>query len=349
MDYTKENYFVVWKIRCLNRKTKAFYDLWRTLDWKKVPCNERSKILPIIESYPTNPNLLKYQPYFFVIEQDEIKTLSQNANVTKFLLIPGYFEDEQGNQLDEIGVMQIISGKKYPIILDNPNSVLRLGPIGLKEKGKWSQKKSNDIGHFFQIVRHIAESNWISSSLSLKFTGEKGIPKQIISFDCPDSQATSSVLLAIRQLYANDEVFNHACNAYLQHVGDERKKIWVKNSKKKFNKFRDSEIEHPFSIFNFSAKQLLDHFIYGTGSIHRNPKREHQEALEIARGIYGTEYVAMAFNSCCRYLLSYALDVYYIIKQDFDHWVKEGLVILPNAFTMGDFLDKQKMPNKKAT
>src|SRR5262249_45269282 len=126
-------------------------------------------------------------------------------------------------------------------------SVLRLGPTEMLRKELWTTETANTLAHFFQLVEVIGSSDWLKSELSIN-TPASG--SWINSFHCPDLGQMYSVLLPIRQLYSEDEVFNNACNSYLRHVQDERKRWWLEETKREFNAYLKS-MPRPYAIENY--------------------------------------------------------------------------------------------------
>ena len=58
---------------------------------------------------------------------------------------------------------------------------------------------------------------------------------------------------------------------------------------------------------------------------------------ELIKG-YGKEKVAFTVHSCFRQFLGYAADIYHVIKQDFDYWVKEKGHIAPDIVDVYELL-----------
>ena len=125
--------------------------------------------------------------------------------------VTDYFEDDEGQPLDEIGLAQIMTGQEHPILAGHVGSVLRLGPTELQRQELWGVDSANAIAHFFQLVEVIGSGEWLKSELEISTGGRSG-PGGINSFKCPDLGQMYSILLPIRQLYASDDAFNHACN-----------------------------------------------------------------------------------------------------------------------------------------
>src|SRR5208282_5920244 len=99
----------------------------------------------------------------------------------------------------------------------------------------------------------------------------------------------------LRQLYAADDAYNFACNAYLQHCDHVGKKMWIKERKAAFNKTRSSQ-PHLIKIDSYTVQEILDLFIYGCGEVHRRSDDNAEEQLKDAVNKYGAPHVYMAFG-----------------------------------------------------
>jgi hypothetical protein len=316
---------VWWKVRCLNRQHKTFFDRYLVLDWSNLMPEQQAHVLALVEESSSKPEIVQYRRAFREVDQEELGRLYPQAQRTRNVFLPDYFEDEDGQPMGEMGLVQELTGQEYPILLGNPLSVLRLGPTAIRKKEEWSVKVANEIDHFLQTIRQIAGSNWLKSPLSLQFVAQSGNLKEfpginrIISFDSPDGEATRGVLMSIRLLISSDDEFNIACNWYLKHVGDERKRAWAKEHKRIFNERRQSP-PAPLAIGTYTTQQLIDTFIYGSGLVHRNSDKGCEAELARAVEEYGREQFVMAFNFACRDVCRSPFYVYHVIKQDYEHW-----------------------------
>jgi hypothetical protein len=332
-----ESTLVWWKVRCLNRKDHTFSDRTLLLDPSSLSPEDQSRLLRLIEHSSTHPAIREFRGRFQEVTEEEFVRRAHQATAFKGVFLQEYFEEEEGRPMGVIELMQALTGEANPIILGNPESVLRLGPAGIREKDRWSVRCANDIAHLLQLVEQIARSDWLSSPLSLQFVPGKNDIKRIISFEHPDAEATRAVLLPIRQLYSEDEAFNHACNRYLRHVADGRKHAWVKERKDGFNRSRDSE-PFQFKVWSLSTRQVLDLFMYGSGLVHRKADKGQETELSRAVSEYGREHVVMAFNLCCRDLCQYAFDMYHVIRQDFQNWISTERCVGPDKVFAHDLL-----------
>ncbi len=333
----KRDPVILWKIRCFNKETRKFFDRLLLLDTSKVTDQEKKTIVDIAQRRPHDRRVLAYRSRFVDVERAEAYRLARYADLVSGVSPLDYFEDEQGNPMGPVELMQAISGDLHPLIAGYPQSVLRLGPAAMRAKDQWSQKTANVIGRFLQIVERIKGSDWLSSPLRLKSSVYKGRAEPVLELVHPGPETTTSVLTWIRQLYSADKALSKACQAYVRHAADERKRWWVRERREAFNKFLN-ERGGLLMPAGYNAREVIDAFIYGFGYFHpRSKEGAEQRLAELLRG-YGRERAVMAFSMCCRDLCGYALDLGAIIKQDFDHWVKNQACAGPDWPRIEDLL-----------
>lgn len=326
------------RIRCINRTTKKLFDRDFWLDLSTLPENEQKNIEKLTRQRVNPVDFWQIRSLFNEGQRIRI------VNNIDFDLIYGfavndYFEDEAGNPLDEIGLAQILSGQDYPILPHHVGSVLRLGPTGICRKELWTIESANALAHFFQLVEVIGTSEWLKSKLSISTPSTFEAPPWINSFECPDLGQIYSILLPIRQLYAADDAFNHACKVYMRHVTEDRKRCWIEQIKKEFNSYLES-VPHPFALENYTVRQVLDLVMYGAGMVHyakSKPETRHHFKEAVTR--HRREMVVFVFISYCQEVYQYAANAYFVLLQDYKHWLEsEGcqapdLVFLKRLFS----------------
>ena len=332
------------KIRCLNRETKTLFDRYYSLDLSTLKEPERSHVEQVADRKINASEFLQIRPYLTKGELPPDVTC-EDFDSFKSIAVVGYFEDEEGNALDEIGLVQILTGEEHPILLSNVVSVLRLGPTGMRRKEQWTVESANALAHFFQLVEVIGNSEWIRSDLSILSSASVGTPSWINSFQCPNLGQTYSILLPIRQLYASDEAFNRSCNTYMRHVGDDRKLGWIKERKKIFNSYLDS-IPGPFSISGLKVQELLNLVMYGAGLAHYSETPEHvRQDFKRVMTENPREKVVFAFVMSCREIYSHANCIYHVFRQDYEHWMQtEGIASPDLIYLVGLFRSHEDRP-----
>ena len=329
------------KVRCLSRQSKSFFDRYYWVDTSTLLKAERE----LVEGYAGRKlkasEFLQIRPHLTKTEFPPDVRSEDFASFGSFF-VSDYFEDEEGNSLDEIGLFQILTEQEYPIILGNVVSVLRLGPTGMRRKEQWTVESANALAHFFQLVQVIGNSEWLRADLSIDSSVPVGQPSWVNSFQCPNLGYTYSILLPIRQLYAADEAFNRSCNTYMRHVGDDRKLAWIKERKKTFNGYLDS-IPGPFSISGLKVRELLNLIMYGAGLVHyaETPESVRQDFKRVMTE-NPREKVVFAFVMSCREIYSHANNAYHVFRQDYEHWMQtEGISSPDLIYLVGLFRSHQ--------
>jgi hypothetical protein len=319
------------KVRCVNRQSKTLFDRYYWVDTSTLHEAERGHVEAHARRKLNASDFVQIRPY---LTKTELPPDVRSEDFDSFgsFIVWDYFEDEEGNALDEIGLIQVLIDQEYPILLTNVVSVLRLGPTGIRRKEQWTVESSNAFAHFFQLVQVIGSSEWLQVDLSMTSSGPFWQPRPggessgISSFQCPNLGHTYSILSPIRQLYASDEAFNRTCNTYMRHVSDDRKLAWIKERKKMFNRYLDS-IPSPFSVSGLKVRELLDLLIYGAGLVHyaETPERVRQDFKRVMTE-NPREKVVFAFVMSCREIYSHANSVYHVFRQDYQHWIQtEGI------------------------
>jgi hypothetical protein len=230
-----------------------------------------------------------------------------------------------------------------PIIAGNVESVLALGPSDPKNITEWTIIKANTIALFLQIVKFIYNSNWLRTGLSISCIS---FDPNIESISQPSVENTCSVLVFFRQIYSSkDKLFENACRFYIEHSDNVLKTGWITERMNVFNELLKRP-PFPFNITEYSTKEFIDVFLYGSGLIH--PIRGNLKPQNKLRDLinkYGKEKVAFTIHSCFRQLLGYSIDIYHVIKRDFGYWINEKGLTSPNIIDVYD-LFKSSLRNK---
>lgn len=334
-------------VPCIDRKSRQRFsrDFW--LDLSTLSEEDRL-VLDAATTNPVSPAAFVSIRHYFHIGSMPNVSFEEDLDLqsSRMFGVFGYYEDEEGNPLDEIDFITIATGKEHPIIAHNVESVLRLGPTGIVRKDSWSVETANAIAHFLQLVDVIGISGWLKSELSISYEGMSTTPKDVKEFRCPNLGQVYSVLLPIRQLYASDHVFNRAIKGYLRHASDERKRWWIEGTKRKFNALLGS-IPQPATIENHTVQKLLDIVIYGAGLVHfHETDLETKGNFNAAVTKYPREWLTFVFLSCCYQLYHCANAAYHVIRQDFDHWItNEGCAPPDLVFMRALFSSRPEEPS----
>jgi len=296
------------------------FDRYLVLDDSEITDTELQQLLPLVESRKSDYRIPKFRRFFKELSKAAFDDLAARRQSTvehyNSVAIADYFEDDAGNPLDEVDLIQVLSGQEYPVIMGNARSVLRIGPIGLKDKPTWTQDKSDNIAHFLQLANEISQSRWVREPLRITFRGAS-----LTEFQHPSKDSTRSFVITLRQLWlTRDDALNLACNIYLQHAGDARKAAWVKERQDSFAAARRGQSAPQF-ISEYTIEQIIDVVTYGAGITHRTSNREWEKELPQIVAKYGPERLMFSFGSACRELIQYAIDIAYVLSQDLRHWI----------------------------
>lgn len=344
---------IYWPIRTLDRtKANPFpleQRIWY-LEWEIVPEQIRQDILGILKpasaanssageaSIPGDSEttltfsgrnmrleiMWIYRQYFRQRPDFDITTCLQQPGTPLKHIIPvnliEYFEDEAGNPLSKIDVYKFKTGEDFPIIPFDSESVLRLGPSDLHPDRPPTQEDSNTIAHFLETISYVTHSRWYHSPPALTVRARNNETQIDSAF--PDAFETQEVLLALRQLYASDKLFNKAVKSYMRICGNAKKVTWMQQIKTEFDKYLNGTgtfVNAP----GITVRELLDTFLYGSRIAH-SLEREHQAKLESLIAAHGRSQIVMAVHASFRQLLNHAICVFPVIKQDYNHWLASG-------------------------
>ena len=336
-----QNVIVFWRVCCVRRDDHSFFDRDLILDLASVTQEEQQRILQYVDRRTSDRRITDFRHKFEECDWTTLKHRLAEGWAMESVVLDDYFEDEKGNPLDEIGLSQAVSGQEDPIIMGNPKSVTCLGPAGMIDKDKWTAKKANDIAQLLDLVERILESGWLHQPLRYRCEMTSNRKSRCLESDYPDTEHTSAAILSIRQLYSADDAFNLACNSYLQHVGDERKKYWIKERKHAFNVAKDTR-PFFFTCSDYTRKEVIDLFIYGSALFHRNSDKDVALELQKEFGKIGEAAVIMSFNEACREICQFAFDVYPVLRQDFLYWIHELGCAAPDRPNVSDLLRRHR-------
>jgi hypothetical protein len=239
-----------------------------------------------------------------------------------------YFEDEAGREVSLYAMIQHVSGQEEPVILGDPESVLRLAPSTPINVSQWSEESANTIAQFLDVVERICGSKWYrrppvftfefqSDGDSTEFPAASD--SQLLEAVFPDHTETIAVLAYFRQLHAADRLFTRTCETFLRTCGDHRKSLWMTERLESFRCMVDSS-PIPFTEMG-TRREIIRMFMYGAGLLHANSNDGADVKLAEMIGKHGQHRVVMVFNNCLWDILNDAIAIYHIVKNDFIYWV----------------------------
>lgn len=333
---TNNKIHISWKVRCLNTETKSFFDKTRVLDVDSLSDEKLSEIMNL-RAKRSDADILKYKKCFRETEALTNEKAKEYQKIDGFC-IPGYFEDQNGNPLDEYDVSKILSGQDKPIIMGNLKSVIKLGHSEMKESHEWQQEHSDITAHFLQIWKQIAESRWLKTKNSISYSGNAFQQAQL-----PDLESLLYASIYFRQLIADgDKVFKLACDTYCRFVDSEGKTVWIKEEQERFNKSLNSNMFGPKLNIEINAKELIDLFWYGALFFHgiKKIKEEKRNKFRDLINQNQREVVVFNLNLCFISLFNYIQNVAGLIHYDFAYWLNKYELPKPDIMWHWSILGK---------
>lgn len=345
---------VSWVIPTFDRRIKGpmpppthYYEL----DWTKASENERAEIIKILgisddshkqkfegigawsETFSVGANkpderMLRFRRMFVEKPIEELKRSTRDSEksyrvFTGVNLNREYFEDETGQEISVREMIQIASGNKNLIPFDSEN-IVQLGPCPICTKEKWTVDKANTLSNFIQVVRLIWRSSWArkKTSITTHFNNKEHIE---ITGNFPAVESMCAVLTLFRQLYAKqDSLMKKTCEIYREHSSNATKILRVDDCLKNFEQnLKGNPIF--IRLKECTVKQLFESFLYGTGILHSPSdinRKNRSKLFELVRK-NSREKVIMAVNESFWMVLQYAVNVFHIVKQDYEHWTEQ--------------------------
>ena len=317
-----------WYVDCIHSETKEMSRKEYVLNESLMSETERHEFNVLMTQKHRDWQLLKFRRFFIEVSEAQLSELQCNmrsySTVNQYLPPDGYFEDENGKPMNELGMLDVATGDPTEVYGGNVQSAYRRGVTTMKDKEGWTVDKANNVAHFLQLVQQIRTSNWIQHDLSFTTQGGK-----VLEAKYADQESTRSFLFSLRQLLMpgkSDDSFNLACDIYSAHVSDQAKVAWVKHEQEKFANVR-KHICAPWQIDAYTMEEVIEMVIYGAGLAHRVSRDKWEEKLPAVLEKHGKERFQFVFQGSCRTLLNYPMAAAPIIGQDFANWIKnEGCV-----------------------
>ncbi|HEY3969572.1 MAG TPA: hypothetical protein VGM05_33775 [Planctomycetaceae bacterium] len=348
---------LLWPISCFDRRREnplPVYNRWYWLDWAQLTLEQTSEILTILEDKADRGSqhkpvgfdetvitmslgtgdfdgrMLKFRNLFTEIPNNDFKAFHdrperRSRGIQTVRAAPEYFEDETGARISHYEMIQYVSGQEFPIIVGDPKSVLKLGPVSAANSSDWTIEKANAIAQFLDVVERIRASKWYRSPRFITSLSDKAKASTLLEAGFPDDEDTMSVLAYFRQLHAGDKLVTKACEAYIAHAGDGRKQWWVNERKQSFESLIDSA-PVPHNTSGHSRRQIMRMFMYGARLLHGSSSHGDDAALDAFISRHGRHEAVMIFNSCLMDFFRVAATIHPVICQDYRHWVStDGL------------------------
>lgn len=370
----KTKTIVHWVVQVFDKDRKPplpFQNRHLVLDWTKVPPDDKRHILAIVDekrrrrqrqpalSSPTATLLtmevapapsvdhlmLPYRRYFVERSVQELTSDFEDASAdlirTESINVSmEYIEDRHGQRIAKQEVFDTLAGGPV-VIMDDVDSVMRVGFAVPTDPQAWSSRDSNTVAQFLRVVAEIAKSEWSRAPISISWLSEGTDARSILQRVFPTGGEVASVIAWVRQLYASDDLFNHACNLYLRQVRTGTKHHWLRHVRTRFNDLREAHHRFP-NIPEVTRRELIDAFAYGARILHGESQCDSEGLINKLIMGHGREQLLMAFNGSMHDLVSRANLAYHLLKQDFEHWVSTGLIPSPTAPDLNELMNSDR-------
>jgi hypothetical protein len=363
-------------IFCFDRRRENPFPLFKRefwLDWEKLSANEIVDALLILKgeqsqhhprgfdetlktfslgSSSKKNEIIKYRHAFIEVSVDDLERLHSIAEAqrTGGHILSGphdYVEDENGIPISMNEMMSHVTGQEIVILAGDPKSVLQLGPTASRDEARWTVEKANTISQFLDVVRRIYQSEWYRQRTSITILSQKSGDDEMLEAVFPDDAETLAVLAYFRQLHAGDKLFLRACDAYLDHCGNEGKRAWIEREKATFKTMVDSPPVF-FHDTTSTRREIIRMFMYGGGLLHSESKHGDELALASLIKSSGKHQAIVLFNSCLMDIYRASACVYHVIKQDFEHWIDDKKMTPPTRVDIPDLFSGFTSPPREA-
>jgi len=349
-----DDLLVSWKIPTFDRKLKGPFPIPHrhyVLDWTKSSESEQAEIIKIlgisddthekkfrgmgtqsmtwsVGAHKPDDRMIQFRYMFVEKSLEEIGKLTSDEHYRAFKWVNlnrEYFEDETGREISMLEMMQITTGNKNAIPFDVEN-IVQLGPCAILAKEKWTVDKANTLFNFIQVVRLIWRSSWARKKTSITTHFDNEVEANI-TCNFPAVESMCAVLTLFRQLYASDALMKRTCQIYVKHSSNETKKQWINFCLQSFEQNIDADSKF-IPLHGCTVRELFEAFLYGTGIVHSPNDREHRNRKNRSRlselvRQHGREKVIMAVNQSFWMALGYAIDIFHVVKQDYEHWTEQ--------------------------
>lgn len=205
-----------------------------------------------------------------------------------------------------------------PIILGDPNSILRLPKAALRNPSEWTQLDSDILAHLIQVQKQIHESRW--NKAKVRFTTQDG---QLFDHSFPEFEDFVFAAVYLRQLIAKkDSLLEDAVARYCRFVDCQVRPAWVRHQLAAFKGALDGPA---FMLSGYTMREVFDSFIYGAGLLHKIPKvgdPKRKRFLEI----YDKQprhTLLYALHMSLISLMTYVSNVTVVICRDYSHWLHD--------------------------
>jgi len=273
-------------------------------------------------------DIVRYRHLFVPVNEEEIVLNEVQSHSFTSLFFPAgeYCEDENEQPISTMEMHDREAKREkgenaYAIVLNHPETILRLGPVTPIRTELWTDKDADLFAQFFSIFGFLARSRWLRSPCRVTSS-----TAGVTSATLPLHEDCMSVILPFRQLYSKkDDLFNLACDLHNRHCPPNNDyHMWVKHYKDNFNCFLNTERRQPFVQTAISAERYIEAFAYGAGMIHkRSDNKEPESDLLLLLHSNDKEKVVFGYHYILRILLGYVSQAATVMQKSVQHWTHE--------------------------
>jgi hypothetical protein len=279
----------------------------------------------------TSREILRYRRLFDFVPEGP-NAFGDLEGISAFLSVSlppdSYFEDENEQPISLIEVFDEEAKREHgdgaqSILLDHPESILRLGPASPVWADQWTQEDADLVAHLQSIYEQLARSRWLRSECVVSPSGSGQYQATL-----PVQEDCMAVILPFRQLYSkdgSDDLFNRACNLHKRHCPKQHPTYgWVTHYQKQFNVFLETPQSFPPGQTSLPAKRYLDAFAYGARLVHAKSNKADPAAdlTELLKG-RPREMVVMGYHYILRQLLGYISPALQVVIRNVNHWIND--------------------------
>jgi len=279
----------------------------------------------------TSTRILQYR-HLFEYVPDESRVFSEEEASTSFLSVTlppdSYFEDENENpitltQIFDEEARRSGGNDAFAIVMDQPESILRCGPVQPIRPELWRKVSADLMGQLFDVCRQLFHSRWLKSECVVS-PDAKGSLQAVL----PIREDCMAVILPFRQLYSkggSDDLFNRCCKIHARHCpASHPMHCWVEEYKKQFNAFLKAPVGFPLNGCTLAARRYLDAFSYGAKVVHVTSRTNTPaEDWDYLLRSFPKEMVIMGYHYILRTLLHSVSMATPVLWQNVGHWINE--------------------------
>jgi hypothetical protein len=279
----------------------------------------------------TDTRILRYRHLFDYVP-DEKQAFSKDecrGGFTTVSLSPeSYFEDENQTPIALVRIYDEEAKRRggdgaFAIVLDQPESILRCGPVQPIRPELWQEADADLMMHLFEVYRQLFHSRWLKSECVVS-PGAKGTSQVVL----PMREDCMAVILPVRQLYSNDasdDLFNRCCKIHARHCPTSHPMHqWVEQYKKRFNACLEAPVGFPLNGCTLPARRYLDAFAYGAKVVHVTSKTSTPpEDWDYLLRTFPKGMVIMGYHYILRTLLHSVSMAATVLWQSVGHWISE--------------------------